>query len=292
MHKHYTRHTILPGRLTSAAAVLALFLAVAPAWAESRASAPASDPATASVTSESQIPTQDLWTIIRSGGVLMLPLAFCSLLLVAFVFERAISLRRGRVIPKPFVRRFLEQMRAGELDRQQAIALCQESGSPISEIFAGAVRKWGRPAVEVEQGIIDAGERVTNVLRRYLRMLNAISTISPLLGLMGTVFGIIQSFNRIATSDALGRPELLAAGISQALLTTAAGLCIAVPAMTFYLLFASRVDRLIMEMDALGQELVPLLCAEEMEAYQRPSAAAKTAGVSKAPRKNGRAAAA
>lgn len=216
------------------------------------------------VADEGMIPTRNLWIVFRSGGVLMFPIAACSLLLVALVFERAISLRHGRIIPKPFVRRFLEQMRDGELDRDQALALCAESGSPVSEVFAGAIRKWGRPGVEVEQAIIDAGERVTNGLRRYLRVLNGIQTVSPLLGLLGTVFGMIRAFNAIATSDAMGRPELLATGLSEALLTTAAGLSVAIPALFFYLFFVSRVDRLIIDIDALSQELVPLISAEEM----------------------------
>ena len=212
----------------------------------------------APVAEENPIPIQNLWDIIGSGGVMMIPIGICSLLLVAFVFERAVSLRHGRIIPKPFVRRFLEQMREGELDREQALTLCEESGSPVSEVFAGAVRKWGRPAVEVEQAIIDAGERVTNGLRRYLpRVLNGVATISPLLGLHGTVVGMIRAFNAIATSDAMGRPELLATGISEALLTTAAGLSVAIPALIFYLFFVSRVDRLIIDIDALASATRP-----------------------------------
>ena len=236
----------------------------------------------APLVTEDPIPTKSLWGIIHSGGVLMIPLAACSMILLAFIFERSISLRRGRVIPKPFVRRFLAQMHSGELDRQQAMTLCEESGSPVAEVFAGAVRKWGRPAVEVEQAIIDAGERVTNSLRRYLRVLNTVATISPLLGLLGTVVGMISAFNAIATSDAMGRPELLAAGISQALLTTAAGLSVAIPALICYLFFVSRVDRLIMDIDSLSQELVPLISAEEMGNRPKPAAEAKV--VKKPPR--------
>lgn len=250
------------------------------------------EPKATPVAAEDPIPTKNLWGIVRSGGVLMIPLGACSLLLLAFVFERAISLRRARIIPKPFVRRFLEQMRGGELDRDTALDLCEESGSPVSEVFAGAVRKWGRPAVEVEQGIIDAGERVTNSLRRYFRVLNAIATVSPLLGLLGTVVGMIAAFNAIATSDAMGRPELLATGISQALLTTAAGLSIAIPALIIYLFFASRVDRLIIDIDALGQELVPLVSAEEMGPRPKTAAATKAPAASKSPRRTGRTAAA
>ncbi len=222
------------------------------------------------------IPTQDLWDIVRGGGILMIPIAICSLVLVAFVFERTVSLRRGRVIPGPFVSRFLQQMREGELDRDRALALCIENGSPVAEVFAGAVRKWGRAAVEVEQAIIDAGERVTNGLRRYLRVLNGVATVSPLLGLLGTVVGMIRAFNDIATSNAMGRPELLANGISQALLTTAAGLSVAIPALICYMFFVSRVDRLIIDIDALGQELVQMISAEELERSKSKTPAPKS----------------
>lgn len=211
---------------------------------------------------EIAIPTKNLLQVIRDGGPLMLPIGVCSFILLVFVFERAIALRRGRVIPHPFVRRFLEQIREGQLDRAAAAQLCEENGSPVAEVFAGAVNKWGRPSVEVEQAIIDAGERVTNGLRAYIRLLNGISTISPLLGLLGTVLGMIEAFNAIATANAMGRPELLAAGISQALLTTAAGLSVAIPALIAYLFFVGRVDKLVIEIDSLGQQLVALIAAD------------------------------
>ncbi len=220
---------------------------------------------------ENLVPTTNLLEIMRKGGVLMYPIAACSVIMLAFVLERAISLRHGRVVPKPFVTRFLEQMREGALDRETALNLCEENGSPVSEVFAGAVRKWGRPAVEVEQAIIDSGERVTNGLRRYLRVFNGVTTVTPLLGLLGTVFGMIQAFNALAMPDPSGRarPQLLAEGIANALLTTAFGLAVAIPALILYLYFVSRVDRLIIEIDALGEQLVPLICAEEMG--NRPS---------------------
>jgi biopolymer transport protein ExbB len=217
------------------------------------------------VPQQEPIPTKDLWSIVREGGPLMIPIGVCSLILLAFVLERTISLRRGRVIPRPFVKRFLKQLREGELTRDEALTLCKDSDSPVAEVFAGAVRKWGRPAVEVEQAIIDSGERVTNGLRRYLRVINGVATVTPLLGLLGTVVGMIRAFNNIATADALGRPELLAKGISEALLTTAAGLTVAIPALIFYLFFVSRVDRLIIDIDAMGQEVVNMISAEQLQ---------------------------
>ena len=210
------------------------------------------------------IPT-DLLGVIRSGGYLMIPIGICSLILVAFVLERAISLRRGRVIPRPFVRRFIKQLQDGELDRDKALDLCEANGSPVAQVFAGAARKWGRPAVEVEQAIIDTGERVTNGLRRYLRVINGVATVTPLLGLLGTVVGMIRAFNEIATAEVAGKTGRLAGGISEALLTTAGGLSVAIPALIFYLFFVSRVDRLIIDIDAYGQEVVNVISAEELQ---------------------------
>ena len=213
------------------------------------------------------IPTTDLRHIIHDAGPLMYAIVLCSFLLVAFFLERCVSLRRGRVIPKPFVKRFLSQLRDGKLDREQALELCKENGSPVANVFAGAVRKWGRPGVEVEQGVIDAGERATNGLRRYLRVFYGVATVGPLLGLMGTVLGMIQTFNVIAdpASDALGRAAPLAGGIAKALLNTAGGLAIAIPASILYVFFVSRVDRLVIEIDKLAQEVVNVISAEDLQ---------------------------
>ncbi len=112
---------------------------------------------------------------------------------------------------------------------------------------------------------MDAGERVTGQLRNYLRLFNAISNLTPLLGLLGTVLGMIDAFNTIAQADAMGRPELLASGIGAALLTTAAGLCVAIPAYAAYAFFVGRTDRLIMEMDSYAQNVVEQISAEALQ---------------------------
>ncbi len=210
------------------------------------------------------IPTRNMLAIIRDGGILMIPIGACSFAFFVFLFERFISLRRGRVIPGPFVKRFLHLLKENQLDRAAALTLCEENRSPVSEVFAAAVKKWGRPAVEVEQAVLDEGERVTNGLRRYLRLFNGIATVTPLLGLLGTVLGMISAFNVIASAAAMGRPELLASGISMALITTAAGLTVAIPALTAYLWFVGRVDRLVMEIDALAQEVVECIAGDRL----------------------------
>jgi biopolymer transport protein ExbB len=246
-----------PDRALALVAAAALWLWAAAAGAQS----PAEEAA-----AEGTIPTRNLLSVLHEGGPLMYPIGLCSFVLLIFVFERLISLRKGRIIPRPFVKRFLEQLREGTLDREKAVVLCEENRSPVAVVFAAAAKKWGRTSVEVEQAILDAGERVANQLRKYIRLFSAISQIAPLLGLLGTVLGMIESFNAISTAGAMGQRELLAAGIAQALLTTAAGMVVAIPALLAYLYFISRIDYLITEIDHLGQQVVELIAGDSAEA--------------------------
>ncbi len=208
-----------------------------------------------------------LTDIVRSGGPLMIPIGICSFILVVFVFERFISLRKGRIIPGPFSKRFLEQLRDGELNRDSAITICDRNGSPMAGVFKAGILKWGRPAVEVEQAVLDEGERTSNRLRKYLRMLNGVATICPLLGLLGTVLGMIQAFDSIANaaSTVTDQRALTATGISQALITTAAGMGVAIPALIAYLYFSSRVEKHVMEIDSLGMKVVNQISAESLQ---------------------------
>jgi biopolymer transport protein ExbB len=203
--------------------------------------------------------------MLVAGGPIMIPILLASFILVLITFERLFSLRRRRVVPRLFVSRFLLQIREGAMDRAEALERCEDDPSHVAQVFAAAVRKWGKPAVEVEQAVIDEGERISNVLRKYIRVINGISTISPLLGLAGTVWGMMNAFNTIATNSAMGRAEMLAGGISLALVTTASGLMVAIPAMVLYLFFVGRVDSLVMQIDSCGQELVNLISAEALE---------------------------
>jgi biopolymer transport protein ExbB len=208
---------------------------------------------------------RSLLQIFHDGGILMYPIAICSFVMMAFFFERFIALRPGRVIPRPFINRLLEQLEQQQIDREEASELCSRNPSPMSQIAAAALKRYGRPAVEVEQMVLDAGERVTNQLRRYLRIFSAISNVSPLLGLLGTVLGMIEAFNAISSGNGIGRPDVLAGGISTALLTTAAGLVVAIPAYLAYMYFVGRTDRLVMEMDQYAQRVVEAVCSEGIQ---------------------------
>lgn len=210
------------------------------------------------------IPTDPFGIAEAMGKPFTAAFIIASIIGVWSVIERLVVLRRRRVIPRAFVDRFLMHLRAGRMDKQDAIAVCQQNPSPMADIFLHGVRKWGRPSVEVEQAVMDGGERQVAQLKRGLRVLNGVSTLSPLIGLLGTVVGMIQSFNDIATAGAMGQTQTLAIGIALALLTTAVGLFIAIPAMAAYLYLAGRIDSIVMEMDRLGQELINLISAEAL----------------------------
>lgn len=231
--------------------------------AESAASLAQLEPESSPDAAPTTVSSKSLLAVLRSGGPLMIPLGGCSVVLLVFVFERLISLRRSRVIPTPLVTRILEQIRERQLDKEQAINLCEENPYPVCEVLSEGLRKWGRSSVEVEQAILDSGERVSNELKRNLRVINGVATVTPLLGLLGTVLGMIQAFDAISLITPDGDPKILiAAGISEALLTTAAGLCIAIPALIAHLYFSSCVDRRVVEIDAIGLQLVRMISAE------------------------------
>jgi biopolymer transport protein ExbB len=215
--------------------------------------------------SKSWIQTPLIVKKILSGGWLMLPLGVCSLLVITLSFERLIALRRGRVIPRPFVRRFTECVEDGVLSYEEATELCKEFDCPVSEVFRAALRRWGRPMFEIEQAVMDAGDRVSDDLRKFLRVFHAISNVAPLIGLLGTVIGMIEAFEVISDGDSLGRPEMLAGGISMALMTTAGGLAVAIPAYLAYMYFSSKSDRYLGEIEKLCQRVIDCISAEGLE---------------------------
>jgi biopolymer transport protein ExbB len=205
---------------------------------------------------------------IAAGGWLMLPLGICSLVVFSLTLERLISLRRGRVIPRPFVRRFTECVEDGQLSFEEASQICEEFDCPVAEVFQAAVKRWGRPMMEIEQAVMDAGDRVADGLTRFLRVFHAISNVAPLIGLLGTVLGMIEAFETMSGGGAVGA-DLLASGISTALVTTAGGLSVAIPAYVAYMYFSAVSDRYLNEIDRLCQRVIDCISAEGLEATSR-----------------------
>jgi biopolymer transport protein ExbB len=233
----------------------------------------------------SGIPTHPI-EILQKMGIWLVPFLMASVIALWFAIERMVVLRRTRVIPPTFVEPFLDSLEQRKLDEANATDLCEKNASPIAAVFLHGVHKWGRPSVEVEQAIIDGGERQVSQLRKHLRVLNGVATVTPLIGLLGTVIGMIQAFNDIASSGAMGKADQLAAGIAIALLTTAFGLAIAIPSLIMFMYLTGKVESLVIEMDELAQRVVRQVSAEGLVGKRRPavrgrSGASDAAGTSK-----------
>jgi biopolymer transport protein ExbB len=212
-----------------------------------------------------QRPGVDRSSIVRlvlRANPMLWPLVVCSILTLGYVLERAMALRRDRVIPREFADRFLERLSGGKLDRERALELCRAHDSPAARIFAMVVNAWGQPGVTIRQILsYDAAGEVIE-LRRNLRVLSAMATLGPLLGLLGTVVGIIQSFDALGGRVGPARGAALAHGISLALVATAIGLAIAIISVAFYYVFLNRVDILVRELDDRARQVIELVSGE------------------------------
>ena len=200
--------------------------------------------------------------LVLQANPMLWPLVACSIITLGYVLERSLALRRDRVIPREFAERFLERLSTGKLDRERALELCRAHNSPLARVFAMVVGAWGQPGATIRQILsYDAAGEVVE-LRRNLRVLSAMATLGPLLGLLGTVVGIIQAFDALGGRVGPTRGEALAHGISLALVATAIGLVVAVVAVAFYYVFLNRVDVLIRELDDRARQVIELVSAE------------------------------
>ncbi len=194
--------------------------------------------------------------LIESGGLLMWPIIACSIVAMAIVLERLWTLRSRRVMPPDLVSRVWQWHRAGQLTDERLQHL--RTASPLGCILAAALvnRHHGREVMK--EAIGETGHKVVADLDRYLNSLGTIAAVSPLLGLLGTVIGMIKVFT-VITSAGVGDPEVLAGGISEALLTTAAGLSVAIPTLIFHRYLEGRVDRLAISMEEMALHLVDVI---------------------------------
>ena len=362
MKVSFTRRSPRSGRVWLFLVVLlGLFLLTSSALAQNEgdngAAAPNNPPAAQNGVDNANgqvlgIPNSWRKMIVDVGWLSWVPFLVATFIAICFGIERLVVLRRGRVIPRAFVDRFLQHLEQNQLDQDRALELCEGNNSPVASVFAHGVRKWGKPSVEVEQAIIDGGERQVSQLRKHLRILNGVSTVTPLLGLLGTVVGMVMAFNQLANlyplptylgltittngqiqsvksgsmAEIAGLPagatitqvgEISASNVAQvhkaleslpdsaetakitatteggekvyelplkpdwkqeatdktfrlatsiyiALLTTVFGLMVAIPTLILYMYLAGRVDRLVMEMDLLAQDVVNLISMEAL----------------------------
>lgn len=200
---------------------------------------------------------QSIWDFILKGGPMMYPLALGSFVAITVIVERIISLRQRKIIPQEFLPGLNQQLENHPNDYSEALGYCQKDASPIANIFSAAIKRLNGPIEAVEKHIQEAGQREILKLRKNLRSLSVIAAIAPLMGLLGTIFGMILAFQTVATSSgSLGKAEVLAKGIYQAMITTAAGLMLAIPVLIAYHMFCAKIDRLVAVMDEITLDFV------------------------------------
>ena len=197
-----------------------------------------------------------MFEIVKAGGWLMLPIIACSVGALAIVSERLWVLREKRVIPRNLVAQIWQWARDGELNETRVRALQQSS--PLGKVLAVGLINRHHEREVMKESIEEAGRAVVHDLERFLNALGTIAAVTPLLGLLGTVIGMIAVFTTITTVG-VGNPSQLAGGISQALITTASGLSVAIPSLIFHRYFHGKIDALVVSMEQETIKLVEVL---------------------------------
>ncbi len=200
-----------------------------------------------------------MWELIQAGGWLMLPILLCSVLALAIAMERLWRLRPAKVAPPNLVAQIVHLHKRQRIDAEALTAL--KESSPLGRILAAGVANLRHSREVMKEAIEETGRHVVHELERYLNTLGTIAAISPLLGLLGTVVGMIKVFD-VITSQGVGNAEVLAGGISEALITTAAGLAVAIPSLILYRYLRGRVDALVVTMEQEAIRLVEILHGE------------------------------
>ncbi|MCH8958854.1 MAG: MotA/TolQ/ExbB proton channel family protein [Proteobacteria bacterium] len=197
-----------------------------------------------------------MFEIVKSGGLLMIPILGCSVVAAAIIIERLWTLQQKRVLPDNLSRTVWKWVDKKQLNEKNIKAL--DESSPLGAILAAGLMNRDRDRVVMKERIEDIGRHVIHDLERFLNSLGTIAAITPLLGLLGTVIGMIKVFAAI-TTHGVGDPSVLAQGISEALITTGAGLSVAIPALIGYRYLSSRVDSLVIQMEKEAMRLVDTL---------------------------------
>jgi biopolymer transport protein ExbB len=208
-----------------------------------------------------------MWEIFIAGGPIMWPILLCSVVAAAIMLERLWTLQRKRVIPRELTDRVWKLVETRTLNDRHIDALSRNS--PLGRVLAAGLANRHQGREIMKEAIEDTGRHVVHELERFLNALGTIAAISPLLGLLGTVIGMIQAFDSI-TSQGVGDPKVLSGGIGVALITTAAGLLVAIPALVGFRYLRGVVDFLVIEMEKEAMKLV--------QAFDRSGAHAPAAG--------------
>src|SRR6188508_594425 len=205
-----------------------------------------------------------MWELVRAGGPFMWPIIVCSIAAVGILLERLWTLQRKRVLPEDLIKKVSDLAEKNQVTPKVIEAL--EKNSPLGRVLAAALANRDRGREIMMERVQDTGRHVVHELERFLNSLGTIASISPLLGLLGTVTGIIRAFNAVMLGG-MGDPRMLAGGISEALVTTAGGLAVAIPSFIAYRYLRGKVERIVIEMEKIAvtfaDSLTPTVQAEE-----------------------------
>ena len=194
--------------------------------------------------------------ILEQGGWLMLPIITCSVVSLAIIAERFWSLGSEKILPNQLLTSVWKMHKAGHLDKNKVQTLAQSS--PLGRVLAAGISNAAHGRETMKESVEEAGRQVVHELERFLNTLGTIASITPLLGLLGTVLGMIDVFAAIV-SHGVGDPSVLAGGISQALITTASGLTVAIPSLMFYRYFTGRIDGLVIKMEDEAVKMIEMM---------------------------------
>ena len=187
-----------------------------------------------------------MFELIKAGGFLIWPIMLCSIWAVAIVVERFMALKRGTVTPPKLIQQV--ETLASRPDLSSDVVQEVQKRSPLGRILAAGIVNRSQPRIVVKEALEEAGRHVVHELERHLNTLGTIAAVTPLLGLLGTVIGMIKVFAAI-TAYGVGDPTVLAGGISEALITTAAGLSVGIPSLMFHRYFRGRINELTIDME-------------------------------------------
>lgn len=193
---------------------------------------------------------------IKAGGLLMWPILICSVVSLAIIIERFWSLQQKRIAPKHLVAQVWQWGKVGNLDSKRIQSL--RVSSPLGQVLAAGLVNRSHEREVMKESIEEVGRHVAHSLERFLNTLGTIASISPLLGLLGTVIGMIKVFTVITTLG-VGDASVLSEGISEALITTAVGLSVAIPTLMFHRYFRGKVDELVMTMEQEALKMVDVM---------------------------------
>jgi len=194
-----------------------------------------------------------MFEIVKAGGIMMGPLILASIIAAAIFLERLWTLQPQRVLPAELTEKVWRWVEQRQIQDKHIAALQQNS--PLGKILAAGLLNRHRDRLIIKESIEDTGRHVVHELDRFIGALGTIASLSPLMGLLGTVLGMIRTFNAIS-SEGIGNPAVLAGGIAEALIATATGLAVAIPALVGYKFLRGKVDRLVVQMEKEAIKLV------------------------------------